>query len=385
MTFDIIIAGLGAMGSAAAFRLARRGARVLGLDRFRPPHTRGSSHGYSRIIRQAYFEHPQYVPLVQRAYECWAELERLSGMRLFVRTGGLMLGRPESAVVHGALLSAREHGLSHRLLSSEDVRARFPVFRIPDGTVAVWEPDAGFLRPERCIEAHLGLATRAGATLRFDETVLSWSQADHGVKVRTSGGEYIARRLVVAAGAWAADLTGNARLPMVVERNVQHWFRVPREPQRFDSNHFPVFIWEHADGATWYGIPSDASEPDVRGVKLALHHQGDTAREPDGISRDVTDDDVRSVRALIQQYLPDADGPVAESAVCLYTNTPDEDFVIDSPSGHPEMLVVSACSGHGFKFSSAIGEAVAELVLDGGSSLDLSPFGLARFANDRLG
>jgi sarcosine oxidase len=379
MIYDAIIVGLGAMGSATAFHLARRGARTLGLDRYRVPHTLGSSHGRSRIIRQAYFEHPQYVPLVRRAYECWTELEQLSKRSLFVRTGGLMLGRPDSDVVRGALLSAREHDLAHESLSSRDLRSRFPLFHVADDTVAVWEPDAGFLRPESCIEAHLALAASHGATLSFDEPVLSWSITKDGVRVVTSRDSYSAKRLVMASGAWTSELVPAGTVPLVVERCVQHWFDAPHDRLRFDSNHFPVFIWELAEGAAWYGIPSDANATDSPGVKLALHHQGATSSHPDQIDRVVSDSDVSEVRALVQRFLPDADGPVRESAVCLYTNTPDEDFVIDSPADQPALLVVSACSGHGFKFSSAIGEAVAQTLLDGGSALDLSPFSLSRF------
>lgn len=380
MIYDTIIVGLGAMGSAAAFHLARKGARVLGLDRYRPPHGLGSSHGHSRIIRQAYFEHPQYVPLVRRAYECWSELEALSGQPLFVRTGGLMIGAPDGDVVRGALLSAREHGLKHELLSSVEIRARYPVFKVPDDAVGVWEPDAGFLRPESCVAAHLRHAETLGASLHYDEPAISWSAEDSGVRVVTARDRYLARHLVIAAGAWTAQLAQNALPPLVIERCVQHWFQPAYDPSRFDSNHFPVFIWEYDRHSTWYGIPSDAALAAAPGVKLALHHQGATSETAERVSREITDDDEAAVRVLVRRFLPDADGPVSRSTVCLYTNTPDEDFVIDAPAGSPQTIIVSACSGHGFKFSSAIGEAVAELVLDGRSTLDLTPFRLARFS-----
>jgi sarcosine oxidase len=382
MIYDAIIAGLGAMGSAAAFHLSRRGARVLGLDRYRPPHLLGSSHGKSRIIRQAYFEHPQYVPLVQRAYSCWAELERLTGVSLLVRTGGLMVGHPDSAVVRGALRSALEHGLAYDTLDRRALHARYPVFHAPEDAVAVWEPDAGFLRPEACIDAHLTLARSYGATLAFDEGMSSWTPTGDGVSVVTSSGTYSARRLILAAGAWMAELLPELHLPLTVERCVQHWFEPGAHATKFDSRHFPVFIWEYAPERTWYGIPSDTAVPtrESAGVKLALHHQGVRTRA-DSVVREVTSEDTDPVRSLVQRLLPDADGAIRESIVCLYTNTPDEDFIIDSPAEFPQVVVVSACSGHGFKFSSAIGEAVAQMVLDEHTALDLTPFRLARFTD----
>jgi sarcosine oxidase len=220
MDADVIVAGLGAMGSAAAFHLARRGARVVGFDRFRPPHDRGSSHGLSRIIREAYFEHPAYVPLVRRAYELWDELERASERRLLLKTGGLMIGAPHSRVVQGALRSATDHGLPYELLTGGEVRQRHPALRPPDDMVAVFEPRAGILFPEACVEAHLDQAARAGAELRFDEPVLDWKVVRGNVRVRTARGETRARRLVVSAGAWAGELLADAGLPLRVERQV---------------------------------------------------------------------------------------------------------------------------------------------------------------------
>ncbi|HYW30405.1 MAG TPA: N-methyl-L-tryptophan oxidase [Gemmatimonas sp.] len=372
--FDSIIIGLGAMGSATAFHLASRGARVLGLDAFRPPHAQGSSHGRSRIIRRAYFEHPLYVPLVQRAYTLWSELEAATGRTLFARTGGLMLGHHESAVVRGALQSARDHALQHELLDHGALAHRFPMFRADRDTVALWEPDAGALDPEACVASHLGLAEASGATLRYGEAALSWSRAADGVRVQTSHGQYSARRLVISAGAWTASLLGVHAPPLQVERAVQLWFEPKQNAELFQPARMPVFIWEHAPGVAWYGIPSA-----LHGTKLALHHTGQYG-SADTVSREVHDADVAPVRALIRRHLPDADGALLESAVCLYTNTPDEHFLIDTLPDAPEVTIVSACSGHGFKFSSAIGELVADLTLDGGSAFDITPFRMARLA-----
>ena len=372
-TYDAIVVGLGATGSAAAFHIARRGARVLGLDRFDAPNAMGSSHGKSRIIREAYFEDPLYVPLVRRAYERWEELERLSGRALFVRTGGLMLGPEDGAVVAGALASARLHALPYELLSAAEVHRRVPGFRPTTDMVGVWEPRAGFLVPEAAIAAHLELAARHGAELRTHEPVTSWRAAGDGVEVTTARGTYAAGRLVLAAGAWMGTLAAELALPLAVERNVIHWFRPARATDLYAPERFPIFICEYAPGLAWYGMP-DAGD----GVKAALHHHGEAA-DPDTLRRTVGDDEVAYVRALLRAFMPAADGPLAASAVCMYTNTPDGHFVLDRHPAHPQVIVASPCSGHGFKFASAVGEQLADLALDGAPSMDLSPFGVARF------
>jgi sarcosine oxidase len=266
---DVIVVGLGAMGSAAAHHLARRGARVLGLDRFAPPHAQGSSHGKSRIIREAYFEDPLYVPLVRRAYELWAALERESGREILVRTGGLMLGPPDGVVVPGALRSAREHGLPHEALDAREVRRRVPGFRPAADMAGVWEPRAGYLVPEAAVAAHLALAARDGAELRADEPALAWRATADGVEVTTGRGTYAADRLVLAAGAWMPALLGPSGAPLAVERTVLYWFRPERPTGLFDRARFPVFICEYAPGLAWYGFP-DAGD----GVKVGLHHHG---------------------------------------------------------------------------------------------------------------
>lgn len=363
--YDAIVAGLGAMGSAAAFHLARGGASVLGLDRFRPPHDRGSSHGRSRIIREAYFEHPAYVPLVRRAYELWEELEKLSKKRLLARTGGLMIGAPHSGVVQGALRSADQHGLKCELLTAFEVRARFPGIRPDDEMVAVHEPRAGYLNPEACVEAHLEQARRAGAELRFDEPVTGWTADRVGVIVRTARGDVRARRLVVSAGAWLGSLLGGELIPYRIERQVLYWFegRGDWSPERC-----PIHLWEYERNRHFYGFP-DAGD----GVKVAFHHEGEAA-DPAAVRREVSPREVESMRAVVRRFLPEADGPLRSTAVCLYTNMPDQHFWIDAHARHPAVLIVSPCSGHGFKFSAAIGEQAAAMVLRGKPTLDLSLF-----------
>jgi sarcosine oxidase len=378
--FDVIIVGLGAMGSASAYQLARRGQRVLGLDRFAPPHTIGSSHGHTRIIREAYFEHPQYVPMVQRAYVSWMELEEETGRHLFEQTGGLMIGRPDGIVVSGARASADQHGLPYESLRAADLRERYPAFHPSDDMVALLEPRAGVLLPEECIEMHVRLAVAHGATLRGDEPVTSWRAAadGEGVMVETNAGRYTADRLVISAGAWLGTLVPDLRLPLTIERAVVHWFEPKVHADWFSAERLPIFIAEYAPGKMFYGFPS---RPE--GVKIALHHQGEKVDSVDDVQREVARGEIEEMRALIARYMPDLNGTWRASTVCLYTNTPDEDFIIDAHPTHPQVLLVSPCSGHGFKFSPVIGEIVANLIVDGRSTFDLAPFKLSRFLGRR--
>lgn len=369
-TYDVILAGLGAMGSAAAFHLARRGQRVLGLDRFAPPHTFGSSHGQTRIIREAYFEHPAYVPLVQRAYDLWAELERISGRRLLRQTGGLLLGAPDGVVISGARRSARQHGLRCELLTGPEVRRRYPMFEPDDGMIGLWEPRAGVLYAEACVEAHLSGARAQGADLKFHEPVRRWTPDGAGVRVTTTHQTYAAGQLVLTAGPWATTLLAGLRLPLTVERQVLFWFDPGAGRALFQPEACPVHIWETAPGRYFYGFPDLG-----RGVKLARHHEGEMV-DPDTVRREVSVDEVESMRAVVRRYLPRADGALREAATCLYTNTPDGHFLIDRHPAHPAVLIASPCSGHGFKFSSAVGEVLMELVRDGRTRLDVGLFRL---------
>ena len=367
-TFDVIVVGLGAMGSAAAYHLTRQGRRVLGLDRFSPPHALGSSHGQTRIIREAYFEDPRYVPLVQRAYELWTALEREAERRLLLETGGLMIGRPDSTVVRGARRSAETHGLRHELLAAAEVRRRFPALRPDDDMVAVWEPRAGILIPEACVAAHLAMARRHGATLRVDEPVLRWEPDGGGVRVASAQGVYAAGQLVLSAGSWLTSLLPDLALPLTVERQPLYWFEACRNAASFTPERLPIHLWEHAPQRYLYGFP-DLGD----GVKVARHHEG-RLTDPDAVDREVHAEEVEAMRGLVRRYVPDADGPLRSTAVCLYTNTPDDHFLIDRHPAHEQVVVASPCSGHGFKFASAIGEALAELLSEGRTRLDLSLF-----------
>ncbi|HET9024727.1 MAG TPA: N-methyl-L-tryptophan oxidase [Burkholderiaceae bacterium] len=355
-THDVAIVGLGAMGSAAAFELSRRGLDVIGFDRYTPPHAFGSSHGDSRIIREAYFEGPVYVPMVQRAFDLWRDLERRSGTTLMERTGGLMIGVPGSALVEGARRSAQLHGLQHSMLSADEIRARFPVLNPEPAMVGVWEPRAGVLTPEACVTAHLAQARRGGAILRFDEPVDRWEASGGHVSVFTVRGRYLARQLIISAGAWVGSLLPTIRMPFRVERQVLHWFAPLREADAFSSRRCPIHLWQFDGGRFFYGFPDKGA-----GVKLAFHHGGESTTV-ERLRREVTATEVEEIRAAVRRFVPAAEGRVLHSVVCLYTNTPDEHFLIDRLPGHSNVLVASPCSGHGFKFAPVIGEILADLV-----------------------
>lgn len=373
-SFDVVIVGLGAMGSAAAYHLARRGQRVLGLDRFTPPHCFGSSHGQTRFIREAYFEHPLYVPLVQRAYERWSELEQEVGRPLLRQTGGLMIGHPDGVLVTGAQHSAQVHHLPHEVLTATEVRRRFPAFHPADEMVAVWEPRAGILFAEACIEAHLEMARRHGAVLQFEEPVTRWEVDTEGIQVITPKGRYQARWLLLTAGAWISRLVPDLALPLTVERQVLFWFELAAHSEHFEPNRCPIYMWEYAADRFFYGFPNLGE-----GVKVARHHEGE-ATDPDSVRREVGPEEVEAMRALLRRFLPDVVGPLRATAVCLYTNTPDYHFLIDAHPAYPQVLIVSPCSGHGFKFAGAIGEILAELLTEGRTSFDLGFFRLERLS-----
>jgi sarcosine oxidase len=371
--------GLGATGSAALLAIARRGKRIIGLDRFSPPHTLGSSHGRSRIIREALYESPIYVPLVRRAYELWQALERDTGRDLLRRIGGLMLGPPDGALVQGASRSAEMHAVSFEVLNAVDIRRRFPVFQPADGSVGIFEPRAGFLDPEGCVAGALDLAVRAGADLRCDTAVTGWSGTGSGIRLVTSRGQLECGTLILAAGPWMAGFLREAAISLTVERQVMYWLRPSGDRLRFSADHLPVFIWEWERDRLFYGIPDHGA-----GFKVARHHEGDTVT-PDAVDRRVHAGEIAEMRALLVRTIPEADGPLVEAATCLYSNTPDRHFVLGRHPREPRVLLASPCSGHGFKFASAIGEVLADLATGRTPSFDLGPFRPDRFGEARGG
>jgi sarcosine oxidase len=373
--YKAIVAGLGAMGSATLYHLAERGWRVLGLEQFNAGHRRGSSHGDSRIIRETYFEHPLYVPLVQRAHALWRELEERSGTSLMTITGGLMIGPPDGSVVSGALASATEYDLPYAILSPEEVRDRFPPFRPSNGLLAVLDERAGFLDPEACNNAHLTLAQNAGAAVHFNEPLVDWNLAGDKVRVTTASGAYTADRLVLAGGAWNRGLVPDLELPLTIERQAVFWLDPGRDAQLYEVGKFPIYAYEYRAGNICYGFPRLP-----RGVKASVMHGGEIALDPDKVNRTVDESEMNPLRAALRPILPAlSESPVRESDVCLFTNTPDHDFIIDFHPFFPQVLISSPCSGHGFKFASAIGEIQADLLTKGKTDFDLSPFRINRW------
>ncbi|MBC7819674.1 MAG: N-methyl-L-tryptophan oxidase [Planctomycetaceae bacterium] len=379
--FDVIVLGVGGFGSGAVYHLARRGLRVLGFDRFGPAHDQGSSHGETRIIRKAYFEHPDYVPLLLRAYDLWAELEAESQQQLFWQCGLLLAGLPDSEAISGARLSASQHGLTIQNLSASAAEKRWPGFRVPDAFDAVFEPDAGFLKVEDCVRTHLDCAVAHGATLLFNEPVVSWSSTGREVRVRTATREFVAASLVITAGSWAASVLADLKLPLQVLRKPIFWFETTSPTYNLDSR-MPTFYFEmpadvgHVSNVpqTFYGFPS----LDGQVLKVAQHSGGEPIADPLLVDRQFHDADVRPIANFLQACLPGVRSCPARHSVCLYTVTPDRHFVVDR---HPEFSnVVIGCgfSGHGFKFTSVLGNAFADLATAGRTDLPVEFLSLKR-------
>jgi sarcosine oxidase len=381
MSFDAIVIGLGAVGSATAYQLARRGARVLGVDRFAPPHDRGSSHGATRITRLAIGEGPEYVPLVQRSHQIWREVESLVGEELLLQTGGLVIGPSDGrGELHGqrdfvsrTIEVARQFGIQHEVLDANGIAARFPQFVLRGDERGYFEPSAGVLRPERCVAANIELARREGARIVVGETVLGLAAEGDGVAVTTSAGTYRAPRAVVAAGAWLPSLVGAGFAQhLKVQRQTLHWFR-PEDPAPYAPGRCPVFIWSHGptSSESFYGIPMADGHG---GVKVGTQ-QYETVTTPDEMDRQVA----LSESALVyERHVRDRLRGVSEQRIhavaCPYTVAPDSSFVVGRHPRVEQAMVVSACSGHGFKHSAALGEAIAETLLAGKAAIDLSAF-----------
>ena len=364
--FDAIVIGTGGMGAAALMHLAARGARVCGLDRFPPGHDRGSSHGQTRLIRMAYFEHPDYVPLLRRAYELWHELENMAGRPLLVESGLLMAGPPDGEVVAGALASAAIHNLPVERLSSGDAMARWPALRLPEDWAAVHEARGGYLFVEECVRAHAAEAVRRGARIEHGSAVRGWQMVgptDQGghVVVETDSVRYAADRLVITAGAWAADLLKLPSLPLHVLRKSLFWYR-PAAIAAVDytAGHLPCFAFDGPTGF-FYGFPSI----DARGVKIAEHSGGTTVTDPLHVDRGIDLHERARVEAVLAAHLPGMRGVPTDHAACLYTMSPDGHFVVGLHPQHDKVAIAAGFSGHGFKFASVMGEILADLTLDG--------------------
>lgn len=375
-TLDAVVVGLGAHGSAAALALARRGLRVVGLERFGRGHGLGSSGGRTRIIRLAYFEDPSYVPLARESWDRWLALEGESGARILRQTGGLYAGRAGSAILDGAIRSAREHELDHEVLDATGIRRRWPALRPADDASGLVEERAGILDPAAAIDAQFAIAERHGAELRFGVRVVDWRPAaGGGYEIETDEGSVIgAEHLVIAAGAWTGSFVPDLHLPLRPERIPVLWFEPVEPVAEAGLDRLPVWIMTTELGHH-YGFPYDPAA----GLKVSRHHSGEDV-DPETVDREVRPADEERVRTFIRRHLPAADGPLRTTTVCLYTNTPDEHFVIDRHPVGPGVAFASACSGHGFKFAPVIGETLAELALDGASSRPIERFRADRFA-----
>lgn len=371
--YDVIVLGIGGMGSAALAELARRGRRVLGIEQFAIGHDQGSSHGRTRIIRTAYFEHPAYVPLVRRAFERWRELEQAHGSTLLTACPCLTLGPEEGELVQGVLRSARDHALRIERLTIEEVRQRFPAFHVEEGYVGVLEHDAGILRVEDCVHAFVERARKLGAECHVNERVISWKSTPSAMEVVTDRASYHADRLIITAGPWAGQLLQREGVPLSLMRQVTMWFRA--EPtEQFQLGSFPVFIVD-TQGEFFYGFP----QIDEHGLKVARHYGGVTCQRPEEIDRAMTDDDDRQVRDFLAKYLPGANGERRDASVCIYTLTPDHHFIIDQHPDEERVVLAAGFSGHGYKFAPMVGEILADLVEHGQTNHPIEMFRIDRF------
>lgn len=360
-SFDVIVVGGGGIGAAAACHLARRGASVLVLDRFPIAHAFGSSHGQTRLIRLAYFEHPDYVPLLRRSYELWRDLERASGRTLLVENGLLMAGPPDGEVIAGSIRSAEVHDLAIERLSPTEAMGRFPVFSLPDDWATVYEPRGGHLFVEDCVRAHADEAIRAGARFDIGGAVRGWRSDGRDALVETDRGDYRGHRLVLAPGAWATALLRLPAVRLTVLRKSLFWYRPPsKTAETFSPGRLPCFAFDMAEGF-FYGFPAI----DGRGVKVAEHTGGRTVSDPLAIDRGLDDGERRSVEDAVARRIPSLGRGLVDHAVCLYTMSPDGHFLVGLHPDHDGVTIAAGFSGHGFKFAPVIGEAVADLALHG--------------------
>ena len=372
--YDTIVLGIGGMGSAALYHLARQGRRVLGIERFDIPNDRGSSHGVNRIIRLAYSEHPSYVPLLYRSYELWRELQQSAGEQLLYITGGIDAGTPGSPVFEGSLRSCQEHGLSHEILTSTELRRRFPGYRLPQDTMAVFQSEGGFLLSEKCIVAHVTLAQALGAEVHGRESVSEWEPLQSGVRVTTDRGSYEADTLVITSGAWSGTHISYLADLAVPERQVLAWFQ-PKQPELFTPQTFPVFNVLVEEGR-FYGFPVFS----IPGLKVGKYHHLGEQTDPDELDREPHQRDEEVLRSFVELYFPEAAGPTMALKVCMFTNSPDEHFIIGRHPQYAQVSLAAGFSGHGFKFCSLVGEVLADLAHKGETSHDISMFDPTRFS-----
>ena len=371
--FDCIVIGVGAMGSATLYNLAKRGRRVLGLEQFDIPHAEGSSHGVNRIIRLAYYEHPSYVPLLRRAYELWSEIESIAGEQLIYKTGSIDTAPAGHEVFEGSLESCLLHDIPHRVLNHAQINEQFPGYQLPVGHMGILQQDGGFVLSERSIVAYANAAMSEGAEIHAREVVSGWEPDRGGVRVFTDRGEYSAERLVITAGAWTSGLMPILEGLAVPERQVLAWLQ-PIDGSLYTPEVFPVFN-AYFDEGRYYGFPVFG----IPGFKVGRYHHLEEIIDLDSTIKTVNGEDEALLRSAVEKYFPKANGTIMTLKTCMFTNTPDEHFIVDSLPGNTQVVVAAGFSGHGFKFASVIGEILSDLAIKGETEHDIDLLKIDRF------
>ena len=380
VTSDVIVVGVGSMGSSACYHLAKQGLKVLGLEQFDITHEFGSHAGQSRIIRKAYFEHPDYVPLLERAYDNWKYLQEETGEQIYFKTGLLYAGKPEKEMLKGIKLAASIYNIELQSPGAEEVKKKFPQFKFPDAFEILFEPDAGFLRPEMAIRLYADRAIKHGAIIKTREKVLNWKRDGKGVNVTTDKNVYQAKKLVITAGAWSGKMIPGFADKIKVTRQFVAWIK-PKRKKNFLLNNFPCWMVADEKGGCYYGFPvlsTDKFGP-PEGLKLA-HHLSATITDPDNVNREATNEDMGNLQYCLEKYLPGTFDGVLHDKVCLYGNSPDENFIIDKlPEHETNMVIACGFSGHGFKFIPVVGEILADLIIKGETDLPIGFLSAKRF------
>ena len=371
-TSDVIIIGLGAMGSATSMFLSHNGIKVIGFDSYSPPHEFGSSLGHTRVIREAYHEGTTYVPIVQRAYEIWLEMNENSKVPIIETYGGLLIGR-KTGDIENALKSANKYDIPIKKMTNDEISQKFSVLNPPKEYIGLLESRGGAVFVENSINHMLNTALNNGSIHKYNERVVRWSKKSNYYLVETNLGNYKAEKLVFSSGAWITKLLPTLKLPIKIERQVLFWFSPRKNPDKFKSINLPNSGWDLDNGLSFYTMPNLEN----RGFKVAMHHNGEFV-DPDTLIRESNDSDLKMVRDFLEEYIPDGNGELIDSKVCMYTDTPDQDFLIDSHPDDENIIICSPCSGHGFKFTPAIGEICSSLIINNSTKFDLDKFSLER-------
>ena len=371
-TSDVIIIGLGAMGSATSMFLSHNGIKVIGFDSYSPPHEFGSSLGHTRVIREAYHEGTTYVPIVQRAYEIWLEMNENSKVPIIETYGGLLIGR-KTGDIENALKSANKYDIPIKKMTTDEISQKFSVLNPPKEYIGLLESRGGAVFVENSINHMLNTALNNGSIHKYNERVVRWSKKSNYYLVETNLGNYKAEKLVFSSGAWITKLLPTLKLPIKIERQVLFWFSPRKNPDKFKSINMPNSGWDLDNGLSFYTMPNLEN----RGFKVAMHHNGEFV-DPDTLIRESNDSDLKMVRGFLEEYIPDGNGELIDSKVCMYTDTPDQDFLIDSHPDDENIIICSPCSGHGFKFTPAIGEICSSLIINNSTKFDLDKFSLER-------